>query len=658
MKKDIVCILSVLLVILCIGVARSTSVLTVTDNVVFFLEGIDEDGYAEDADSAHVHVSHDGVGDNAITYSARTDDMTAVWVTEVTYAGGKKVYQFRDVAGDLDDGQGDGLYSMVVYLFADGQRFPTKHDFYLAATNTNTAQDETAAIKAKTDNLPTDPADASVIADKLGNMGLADSSHVGTEAAAINLDNATGTLANSQIDDDVDVDVHTWDGTAAATADNGWVTATTVDATSISGSSAAADNMELIYNADSTDRGKVHLSQLDIVASGDDNAIYAIGSGTGEGMKLQGGVTGSGMHTKGGATSGIGIWAEATDGSNGTGIYAKGCGSGSGFRGLGGVGGGQTGDGMELMGGASGKDFRVTLNLDDVSGDLAFGTEIDTAGLSVGSGSALRLQIYGRIDTVACTLLVHAPHGDDWGQAGTGLDSAGIDVVIANAINDSNIARDVTKTDYQSSAGPGAIPVRILLASTEDTSSLQGGTIGVYLSDGTKKHVATTGSDGWANMTLLTGERYIYTTMTGYTITTPACTLTVPSDSLRDTVWATPHSFAGSDSVGITTVAGYVRAMGETIEGANVTFTLAHDGPLEYGNAIYIPLPLKAQTNSVGRFSIDVPYSAFTTALGDSVFYNVEITWGDKKITNNYELYGGVRVPDSTVVYLDDLDGW
>jgi hypothetical protein len=150
MKKSLSILLGFAL-ILCFSIAGGVPVLTVTDPVVFPCTSIDEDGYAEDSDSAHVHVWHEDAGDNAITYSARTSDMTADWIGEVAYAGGKNVVMFRDVAGDIDAGAGDGNYTVAVHLFVDGQRFPTYYNFYLSGTNTNGTQDDVVAIKVETD---------------------------------------------------------------------------------------------------------------------------------------------------------------------------------------------------------------------------------------------------------------------------------------------------------------------------------------------------------------------------------------------------------------------------------------------------------------------------------------------------------------------------
>jgi len=88
MKKSALFILLAIALVFCFRVVGATPTLTVTDPVVFRCVSIDEDGYAEDADSAHVHVSHEDVADNAFTYQERTDDMTGDWISEVTYAGG------------------------------------------------------------------------------------------------------------------------------------------------------------------------------------------------------------------------------------------------------------------------------------------------------------------------------------------------------------------------------------------------------------------------------------------------------------------------------------------------------------------------------------------------------------------------------------------
>lgn len=111
-----------------------------------------------------------------------------------------------------------------------------------------------------------------------------------------------------------------------------------VDVAQISGDSAAADNLETML--DGTGGQTLSLGQLNIVATANNDAIVATGSGTGHGIKATGGATGDGLRAIGGGTSGDGIRASATSGdgldvaggTNGHGINAAGAGTGKDFN--------------------------------------------------------------------------------------------------------------------------------------------------------------------------------------------------------------------------------------------------------------------------------------------------------------------------------------
>lgn len=123
--------------------AEYLGVLTTSDPCVFPCRSIDSDGNHIDGDSAWVHTWHEDVGDNTYTYAARGSDMTMAWIAEFTYGGGSPVkkYYFRDAAGDIDNDQGDGMYTGCVTIFAEGEPFETYFSFYLSASNINTVFD-------------------------------------------------------------------------------------------------------------------------------------------------------------------------------------------------------------------------------------------------------------------------------------------------------------------------------------------------------------------------------------------------------------------------------------------------------------------------------------------------------------------------------------
>lgn len=212
-----------------------------------------------------------------------------------------------------------------------------------------------------------------------------------------------------------------------------------------------------------------------------------------------------------------------------------------------------------------------------------FDPDADTVGLGTGtyaalvagSDSALISRIVGRKGWG-----IPEESGDDSttaaqriiGNSGSGLSAPEMIAVLVESVL---VARDATKTDYQSTTGPGAINVRIYAYDSTNTVSVEDVAIRVKLPDGTPKHNAVTGADGWASMTLETGERYLYAQHGNYSFTTPACTLTVPADSLRDTIWASAFSPAAPDSAGVCLVFGNLRDLrGYSIQDAVIRLDL------------------------------------------------------------------------------------
>jgi hypothetical protein len=102
-------------------------------------------------------------------------------------------------------------------------------------------------------------------------------------------------------------------------------------------------------------RVKMFLAQLNIVATGNDDAISAAGSGTGAGMKNTGGATGDGQKNIGGASSGSGTFNQGQNGiglnNQGSSIAQQNYGSNIGVYNWG---HGATGNGMQNLGGGYG----------------------------------------------------------------------------------------------------------------------------------------------------------------------------------------------------------------------------------------------------------------------------------------------------------------
>lgn len=209
---------------------------------------------------------------------------------------------------------------------------------------------------------------------------------------------------------------------------------------------------------------------------------------------------------------------------------------------------------------------------------------------------------------------------------GTGLDSAAVDVVISVVVNDSNLARNVTKTDYQSTTGPGAINVRILALDTVNTVAVEDVDITMKLADGTKKHVAETGADGWASMTMNSVTYHVLAQHGNYVFTTPACTLTVPADSLRDTVRCYPFDPGSPESPDLKRIYGWIYDLaGNALEGAIVSLTLDVPGdtiPRQTGTGVTIyRTAVRDTTDADGYWSLDVePTDGLTPALCEYVY--------------------------------------
>lgn len=231
----------------------------------------------------------------------------------------------------------------------------------------------------------------------------------------VTIKDGTGTGELDTASGRVLADVTYWNGAAVATPDTAGYpkitvkTGTGTGEVSMTSGVVNANMAQLGANAtvvaalktmlDGTGGNVLSLKQLNIVATSNDSAIVATGSGTGSGILATGGATGHGIYGLGGATSGHGIKAES-QGSSSSGLYAVGDTNGAGISAIGGDGNGRgfstsgsgtgagifststgTGAGMELESGGSGPGLSLT---SDSGYDLllASGT---TSGLKVNS---------------------------------------------------------------------------------------------------------------------------------------------------------------------------------------------------------------------------------------------------------------------------------
>jgi len=538
------------------------------------------------------------------------------------------------------------------------------------------------------------------------------------EQAAINLDNASGTLSNAQIDDDIEVDVKTWAGTPAATADDGWVTAVGFSTHSAGDIWTVGTRRLTELDEDNTTIDLDGSAVGSVSGNVDGNVAGSVGSVT-AGVTLRGDSLGTLMgdvddiksktdnlptdpaddsdidgqlaaiqadldnpnqyKATGFSTHGPGDpWDVATSDHTTIGTFAELLEADS------------TNiaaikertdnlpddpaDDSDIDGQLSAINAKTT-NLpsdpaddSDIDGQLAtiqadldnpsqymatgfstFDPDADTVGLGTGTYTAIAKEsslfdpdadtvglgsgtyaalvagssswadtLRNIMEAIFDTTLSIAPDSTGglferltWiaeNMASAGADSGTIHRILEDELN---VARDATKSDYQSTTGPGAIPVRVYAYDSTNAVSVAGVRINVKLADGTPKHYDLTGSDGWANMTLAVGERYIYAEHNNYDFTTPACTLTVPTDSLRDTVYATAFDPGDPGDADLKRIYGWIKNAGDVaLEGAIVTLTLDVPGdtiPYQTGTGVTIHrTAVRDTTDADGYWSLDI----------------------------------------------------
>lgn len=161
--------------------------LITTENALFPIVCLDDTGHVRiDIDSFIVEVTkHDGgetSGDLVVDYSAR-GDTTAAWVTRSVYAG-DTIWWFRDAVADIDGGAGNGQYTGVVKAYKGGQPTVNPFSFYLTTTSFTTLIERLDA--AMTTRLAPTTAGRTLDVTAAGEAGL-------------DLDNTSGTLSAAEI---------------------------------------------------------------------------------------------------------------------------------------------------------------------------------------------------------------------------------------------------------------------------------------------------------------------------------------------------------------------------------------------------------------------------------------------------------------------------
>jgi hypothetical protein len=125
---------------------------------------------------------------------------------------------------------------------------------------------------------------------------------------------------------------------------------------------------------------------------------------------------------------------------------------------------------------------------------------------------------------------------------------------------------------------------------------------------------------------------YIYGVSHSYAFTTPACTLTVPSDSLRDTIWATVFDAGDPDDPDLKRIYGWVYDMnGNALSGAISQLYLdvlrASEDTVPYITSSDITLwrrQVLDTTDAAGYFSHDVVPTDNITPAGCTYQWRVK----------------------------------
>jgi hypothetical protein len=181
----------ILLLLACWSIGKPTTFVK-TGNyaegwVSFEIFALNDTGLVSTPDSVLVLVFRDSSSTNALTYSSYCDDANwadSSWIDSLTYRGTKHYYFRQQINTLVNTNPIVGGYHGTVWTYADGQGTPNKFSFQIIDA------DSSFPVLLR---YPT-----SLVSDS-----------VGKTRTALNLDNFTGTLANSQVDDDVNVNVYT-----------------------------------------------------------------------------------------------------------------------------------------------------------------------------------------------------------------------------------------------------------------------------------------------------------------------------------------------------------------------------------------------------------------------------------------------------------------
>lgn len=260
-----------------------------SESISFFLrEPLDSLGLPRIPDSVHIHTYKDNA--SAATYTARSTTFPFSDVSIDTLKNyGDTLYVFADQIQDIDGAAANCELAIVVDLFC--AKLPTSTRMHVQI------------VSDSLENLLSASKDSSSSAAVLA-KNCRDSLQSQDGWAA---KEATSTTINSEV-----TNLNAWNPSTDSTLSKSNVM-------QISGDATAADNLEAMLDGT---RAKLYLSQLNILASGNDTGIISKGSGSGQGMLVFGGATGHAAEFRGGTTSGDAITTWTNNG-NGMSLYGS-----------------------------------------------------------------------------------------------------------------------------------------------------------------------------------------------------------------------------------------------------------------------------------------------------------------------------------------------
>lgn len=404
-----------------------------------------------------------------------------------------------------------------------------------------------------------------------------------------NYDSSGGTIANAQVDDDVDVNVKTMT--------DGVITAAKIADDAIDYATFASTAPTAWWNEGKTGyslAGTQEITGLHIRATGNDTAFIAKGAGTGVGGIFQGGATQSGAHglvayaTAGGSDgffcqadyaatcaiqlsglSGYGLGVSSKrdafalwpNQNGGSGYYAMRLGvnleesiGGSLSGSVGSVTGEVRINSIDTIAQVL-NEVRVvstdtlTTILGNVNGNVGGSVASVTGEVRVVSTDTIRADLIPADSTSLVnaeayakagrdTINVHAPHGNNWASAGTAtVDTASV----ARAVWDNDVVSQANRTVTASCFGSGARTVIIYVKSDEDSTGISGYQIDVEDSiGGETTYGITTNATGCCTLSLDSHTWTVSLTKTPYSITSPVYPI-ISSDTTL-TYYATPSN--------------------------------------------------------------------------------------------------------------------